>query len=82
VNVHVLDKDNITTTERAPALSDPIPRDEAIHEKMKMGNTALVKLENCDVFDWSFVLATEIKPEFVEHPPQIGNRITRNFRRI
>ena len=73
MNIYVLDKDNVTTTECTPALFDPVPRDEAIDEKMKMSNTVSVKFENCDVFDWTFVLPAEIQPEFVEHPPKIGD---------
>ena len=73
MDINVLDEYHLTATECAPTLSNPLPGDIAIYEKMQMSDAALVKFQNSDVFDWSPVLPSQIEPKLVEDTSQIPN---------
>ncbi len=78
MNVDVLYEHDLTTAQSAPACPYPVPRYEAIYEKMQVSDAALVKFKNCDVLDRNAVLPAQIQPELIENTTQIANRIALN----
>ena len=80
--IHGLDEHHVPAAQRTPALTNPILGDVAVYQDMQVGNAALVKFQNGDVFDGSAILSAQIKSELVEYTAQILYRVTLNFRRV
>jgi hypothetical protein len=73
MHIDVLDEHHLTAAECAPTLSNPIPGDIPIYEKMQMRDAALVKFQNSDVFDGLPAHPSQIEPKFVEDTSEIPN---------
>ena len=74
--VDILNKYDLAAAECRPAVLNPFPSYVPIYQEMKVGDTTLVELKNCDVLHGNTVLPAQIQSKLVEDTAQVSNGIS------